>query len=528
MVKGIWGLACCGLAVAGLTLGVPSANAASTQNYLPAQFVAKQYTEGLGRMPDQPGWHSAASWFAANGCTAQGLAGFGESLFTSTEYTGLGYDNTGKLVTLYRGSLDREADKSGMDNWLGELSGGMSWSDVVAKFFTSSEFTALVPKICSGAVDASASSYYFGTFPAIALPTSGSGITGDEQAVQTALDAAPAGGTVTLAKRALIELTQPLVIPTGVTLTTAGSPDPRHYADMARLVRAANFAEPKTLTGMVQVRSNATASNVWIDGVRNTPGNTAPLTDVMTYGTGATVNSDVIGNTQAPNTVYLLGGFDGYTCGSATVSGNLVTAYSSDHYLANDWTDGISDNCEGASITGNQVVDATDVGIVVYRNTTTSAQHSVVSGNSVLSAGNSMYGGLGFDPLFGPAGSPAQTFPFTGGKITGNTVWSGPDSHFDIGITDGSRAWFAGTYTADTGTGAAITGNTTGTVGARVQTGVAVNGMLDTTVSGNTLTFSHIGTGTCAKVDYAAELAEHYASGTFDPQPTDVNLDGCV
>jgi hypothetical protein len=173
-------------------------------------------------------------------------------------------------------------------------------------------------------------------------------------------------------------------------------------------------------------------------------------------------------------------------------------------------------------------VDATDVGIVVYRNTSTSAQHSVVSGNSVLSAGNSMYGGLGFDPLFDPAGSPAQTFPFTGGKITGNTVWSGPDSHFDIGITDGSRAWFAGTYTADTGTGTAITGNTTGTVGARVQTGVAVNGMLDTTVSGNTLTFSHIGTGTCAKVDYAAELAEHYASGTFDPQPTDVNLDGCV
>jgi hypothetical protein len=210
------------------------------------------------------------------------------------------------------------------------------------------------------------------------------------------------------------------------------------------------------------------------------------------------------------------------------VSGNLITAYSSDHYLAGDWTDGVSDNCEGATISGNQIVDATDVAIVVYRNTTGSAQHSVVTGNYVLSAGNSMYGGLGFDPLYEPAGATAQTFPFTGGELTGNTMWSGPDSHFDIGITDGSRAWFAGTYTADAGTGASITGNTTGTLSARVQTGVAVNGMLDTTVSGNDLTFSHVATGTCAKVDYAAELSGGHASGTFDPQPADVDLDGCV
>lgn len=213
------------------------------------------------------------------------------------------------------------------------------------------------------------------------------------------------------------------------------------------------------------------------------------------------------------------------------MTGNLITAYSSDHYLTGDWTDGITDNCEGASITGNQIVDATDVGIVVFRNIPGSAQHSVVSGNYLLSAGNSMYGGMGFDPLYNPAGSTAQTLSFAGAAIRGNTLWTGPDTHFDIAITDGSRAWYAragAAHPADTGTGASITGNTTGTQAARVQTGIAVNGMLGTTVTGNTLTMSHIAAGKCPEVGYAAELSLGYASGTFSPQPTDVNMDGCI
>jgi hypothetical protein len=173
-------------------------------------------------------------------------------------------------------------------------------------------------------------------------------------------------------------------------------------------------------------------------------------------------------------------------------------------------------------------VDSSDVGIVVYRNTPDSAQHSVVTGNAVLSAGNSMYGGLGFDPLYRPKTQAAQAFSFAGASIDHNTLWSGPDTHFDIGVTDGSRAWFAPTYTADSGTGASVTGNTTGSLRARVQIGVGVNGMLDTTVSGNTMTFSHISSGSCPKADYAAEITAGYASGTFSPTPADVDFDGCV
>jgi hypothetical protein len=481
------------------------------------------------------------SYFTQNGCTAGSLATFGEAVFTSPEYTGLRYDNDARVLTLYRAALNREPDAAGFSNWVGQLNFGLSWSTVVQKFYTSSDYTALVPAICSGVVDGSGSSYYFGTQQALALPTDATGdeiTTSDETTLQGLINTIHrlAGtGTVELAPRTLVWLTKPLIIPPGITLTTGGSPDPRHYADMARLVRAPAFVAPSSLIGMVQVQAGAGLTNVWVDGARDTLANTAPLEDVMTYGgPGTTLSDDRIDNAQGPNTVYLLGGYNGYTCPSEIVSGNLITGYSSDHYQpgssgTGEFTDGIADNCEGATISGNQIVDASDVAIVVYRNTQDSAQHSVVSGNTILSAGNSMYGGLGFDPLYRPTTEDAQTFSFSGASIDHNTLWTGPDTHFDIGITVGSRAWFAGTYTSDFGKGASVTANTTGTLSARVQIGVGVNGMSYATVSGNTLTFNHISAGTCPKDDYAAEISAGYADhGTFSPAPADVNFDGCV
>ncbi|HEY3952943.1 MAG TPA: hypothetical protein VGM53_06180 [Streptosporangiaceae bacterium] len=386
-----------------------------------------------------------------------------------------------------------------------------------------------MPAICSGVVDGSGSSYYFGTQPVMAIPTTGTGFTGSEKALQSRLNKTRSGGTVALAHSALVSLTAPLVVPKGVTLTTEENPGPRQYAEMGRLVRSASYPRPASLDALVHVEPGAKLDHVWVDGTRDTPGNTAPLEDVITYGgSGTTLSDDRFDNAQGPNTVYLFGSFDGYACPAERVTGNVITAYASDHYQSGDWTDGIADNCEQATISRNSVIDSSDVAIVVYRDTAATPQRSVVTGNAVLSAGNSMYGGLGFDPLYEPASQPAKTFSFGGASIKHNTLWSGPDTHFDIGITDGSRAWFAGTYTADTGTGASITGNTTGQLTARVQIGIGVNGMLHTTVSGNTMKFAHISAGNCPKDDYAAEISEGYASGTFSPKPADINFDGCV
>lgn len=518
------------LTVACLAAGPSFARAGHA--YVPAQFIAKQYTEGLGRIPDAPGWRSALAHFQTSGCTAQSLASFGEAVYTSPEFTGLGYGDAARLLALTRGALNREPDPKSFARLMKDLHTGATWASVVAEVFTGSAFESLVPRICSGVVDGSRSSYYLGKSAPIAIPTAGRGFAGNEQALQARLDAVArqGGGTVALAQRALVVLSAPLTVPEGVTLTTVGTPDPRHYANMARLVRSAAMPAPASLTALVRLKGGAGLTSVWVDGARDVPGNTAPLEDVITYGGGVTVASDRLSNSQGPNTLYLFGGFNGFPCGAASVTGNLITAYSSDHYLSNDWTDGVAVNCEGATVSGNAVIDATDVAIVVYRNTVSSPQHSVVRGNRVLSAGNSAFGGLVFDPLYESGRVPAKTFGFTGAALRDNTLWTGPDTHFEIAISNGTRAWTGGrtSVTADTGTGGSVVGNTTGPLSARVQTGIATAGMLATTVTGNTLRLRHITAGRCPKLDDAAELGSGHASGTFDPPPADADLDGCI
>lgn len=84
---------------------------------------------------------------------------------------------------------------------------------------------------------------------------------------------------------------------------------------------------------------------------------------------------------------------------------------------------------------------------------------------------------------------------------------------------------FAGTGTA--GTGASVTGNTTGTQAARVQAGVGGNGMPGTTVSGNTLAFTHqrrhLPQGRLRRRDQRRVRLRH-----LQPQPADAGFDGCV
>jgi hypothetical protein len=46
-----------------------------------------------------------------------------------------------------------------------------------------------------------------------------------------------------------------------------------------------------------------------------------------------------------------------------------------------------------------------------------------VTGNTVLNAGNSAFGGIVADPL---SSSPTVNPDFAGSSVTGNTVWTGP------------------------------------------------------------------------------------------------------
>ena len=95
----------------------------------------------------------------------------------------------------------------------------------------------------------------------------GPGFTGDQAALQAALDATPPGGTVSLAPRAVVRISTPLRIPRGVTLTTTGEPALTHYASMGRLVRGGPPPDAKE-SSVVDLAQDATLSHVWVSGGR--------------------------------------------------------------------------------------------------------------------------------------------------------------------------------------------------------------------------------------------------------------------
>ena len=62
----------------------------------------------------------------------------------------------------------------------------------------------------------------------------------------------------------MVFIYKPLILKAGVTLATTGSPDPRHYADMARLVRSGHFND-----AMIRLLPGSKLESVWVDGLRS-------------------------------------------------------------------------------------------------------------------------------------------------------------------------------------------------------------------------------------------------------------------
>jgi hypothetical protein len=92
--------------VAALVMAVPLLAAVpgrAAANVVPAQWIAKIYSEGLGRAPDQGAWASMTAFFQSDGCSATTLAEKGEPIYLSSEFSGLKYGNAAKLLALYRG-----------------------------------------------------------------------------------------------------------------------------------------------------------------------------------------------------------------------------------------------------------------------------------------------------------------------------------------------------------------------------------------------------------------------------------------
>lgn len=486
-----------------------AANAASSVGS--SQFVAKLYTEGLGRAPDQAGWAFFIKFWNDGQCNAARLKEQAGYILKSPEFTEGTPSNHERLFKLYRAALHRDPDLGGFNFFLGNLNQGAPWGAVVDSLLGSAEFAG------RAGVNCGATPFGWQATPVFnkVITSTGNFAGGDSKLLQAKLDSAPAGSIVYLEQGAVVNVTAPLIIPVGVTLTTVAEPGKKHAGLLGRLVRAANFTAP-----MVTMRDNSKLRSVWVDGQRNRYGRIVDSINVLAIGHKIEVKNNVLTDSPGWSTMQYFGSGENAACSAGVVSDNLITAYGSSHYN-NGWTDGLSIACEDTLVERNEILDATDVSIVVFR-ATPQIQRSIVRNNIAINAGNSAYGGYVADPLANGQGK--LTHNFTGTQFTNNVLWTSPVAHMDIALSVGTRAWFGDQ--ADMGFGASFTGNTSGTETVNASVGINIAGMINAKVQSNNLKVGP-STSYCSNVNVAAAVSAGYASGDLQPY-TNIDLRQCI
>ncbi len=455
--------------------------------HVPDQFIAKVYTEAYGRLPSQAEYTELVTRFQyASSCTTTVAAVVGE-FYTGITFTALysettnGPDYPAMLLALFRGALNREIDASSYLTYSNRLAATWTWGDVVADVVQQDEFAQKSQVICALPEEAAhspvitdAAYYWDGQFAPYAIdtacPNSGgcdavfTGTTGAELAA--ALAAVAPSSTVCLPQQAVVWLSNTLTFPEYVTLTTCGFPTPTRYARMGRLVRAGTDLSP-----MVVLRDGDTLRGVWVDGQHaqlSSSGLTVPNAHNVEFYNSSSPPAP-LPPWPWPQTTRIescrLADPLGWTnvCGrenhwigqpclaGGLVTGNLVTDYASRHYPIPDdpyrqsrWVDGLGTECKRTVIEDNQIVDATDVGIVVFRSPVgTRVQSSTVRFNTVWNAGNSSYGDYGVEP-YGYEYTQTQpiSYSFAGATIVSNVLWTSLSAHVDIPLAVGTRALY--------------------------------------------------------------------------------------
>jgi hypothetical protein len=566
------------LAIVASVAALP-APSASVTDVVPTQWIAKQYTELLGRAPADDEWADALRSFEREArCAPVPLAEMARRIAESPEFAAnypevTPFDRSARFTAVIRATLSRDPTADDWSRWFVDYrDGAAGWSEFLDGVYRSSAFARLAhAEVC----DAAEPGYGFGT-PRYAPPLDLYAVTGDEISrsqtqLQEQLDAVAAsgGGIVELQPGEVIRVggsdngDRSLVVPAGVSLSTVGNPGPGAYARMGRIVpdgpdAAFCHAAICSNTALVNVATGGSVSSVWVEAAGLEPhaykvagietgGSTDAAPTRVTRNRVSAPARDGVGIRARGFSVY------GVPCTSEVVSENLVTAYASvqsfDSMGRARWADGIAVGCESAQVTDNDLVDISDAAIVVYGSYSvalgeTHAQTSTVSGNRVLSAGVPGHIALGFDAIgeclqLPPGGLvPCLDVPelrdFGGATITRNTYWTGPRTHFDIGLmVGGAPRWGDHRVPAS---GATATDNTTAPNGARVNMGIAVLGMADAVLANNTGPIATIDGnrrsewGKCPQFEFGVgtdELATASIMSMASPANAD-GADGCL
>lgn len=487
------------------------------------QFLAKIFTEALGRIPDPQSWNDALNYMGNN------LTYYRETLrpiYKSSEFYDL-YPTTSnqwkeaRLLALYRGALNREPDLVGFNSNLNNFSDNQTWAQLVDAVTTSAEFNGLVND--SIIVKANKGIPYYGWKYTstggtnyrpieIVTPTTNSrasktDFNGTRQELQRVLNRV--GNTATannpdsvcISAMARIYIDSLLIIPANVTLTTKGSPSHFKYAKMARLVKQQLLNNVGH--DMIALSANSILKNLWIDGqypfVGKETGDAACVTNLNTDQStnGLKILNNRLSDASGPNFIKLYSGngigMRNFT-GIAEISNNLITAYGTKHWAGGDpWThtEGIDvDLMENGKIEFNQIVDITDGAICIFQSTysVSGNYNTLVNGNQVLNAGNSAVAGIVFDQQNNNV-TYSSTYSYSGANIQYNSIWTSPLAHIDYLFHIGCYSEYLDKSHQDVATGGNIHHNSTGISSINAEVGILLDGVSGSDFHDNSLSF---------------------------------------
>ncbi len=380
------------------------------------QFVGKLFTEGLGRGPGANEYSYYMDQLEAAGCTLESLSSITGQFFTARAFTSQKLAPEFEVMAVYRAILNRDPTAHEAADYAARVKKEKAVG-IALSLLQSEEFAGMLPDIIRGP-------YFWGANCADYAPA-GIVLTSAELNQQLA---AAAGGTLELEPGTLVLMSDPIILPAGTTLTTKGSPT--HYAMQARILRVEN----NNLT-MMELAEDATLSHIWVDGNR-----TAFAGEELLKGHNLVLKGDnakaVYCRTNGTLSGTQLVGND--LMHGLYIANNLVTGYETSH--KESWADGITHAATDSIIENNCVVDATDVGIIVFRFASvdhSAPQTTVVRNNTVMNLGNSAFAGLDIDSWH----SQGAVQIFTGTLFENNALWTSWRAHQHICLSLAPLAW---------------------------------------------------------------------------------------
>jgi len=111
-------------------------------------LVSQLYRGALGREGEPQGLAGWTAWMRSQTCPTR-VEGVVRGFYQSPEYQGRPLDAAGRIDTLYRGVLGREADPLGKQGWLTHHLAGHPIGDLAVQFTLSAEFAPTRTAICT-------------------------------------------------------------------------------------------------------------------------------------------------------------------------------------------------------------------------------------------------------------------------------------------------------------------------------------------------------------------------------------------